>query len=275
MTKGILLFALNNSEINYIKLAEFTAKQATLFLKVPVSIVTDSDSALSISDLTLFDKVIIVETEKYHIKRFYDGKDSAKSQWKNSHRNDSFNLTPYDETLVIDVDYVINSDTLSYCWNQSNDFLIYRDSFDLGQRKDVSEFKYVSDYSIPFYWATVFFFRKTEKIKQLFSLISHVKEHWQYYKFLFNLNVSNFRNDFAFSIAIHIMNGYTDNNDFVKHLPGKMIYSLDKDCLIKKSDRSLYFLIETDSGNQLPLKISNNDIHVMNKYSLLRITSNE
>lgn len=275
MTKGVLLFALNNSEINYIKLAEDSSKRISKFLNVPVSLVTDAESASSITDKKLFDKVIVVENEKYHLKRFHDGDKISKAHWKNSHRNSSFDLTPYDETLVLDVDYVVNSSKLNYCWDQPYDFLIYKDAFDLGQRKDKSEFQVVSDYSIPFYWATVFFFRKTEEVDQFFSLVSHVKSNWQYYKFLFQIRSSSFRNDFAFSIAIHIMNGYHAGS-FAKNIPGKLFYTLDRDIFIKQRDRDFYFLVEKENQTDyLPLKVSNNDIHIMNKYSLLRIIGNE
>lgn len=272
MTKGVLLFALNNSEINYIKLAEDSAKRVGKFLNVPVSVVTDRTSADTITDKNLFDKIIIIENEPYHKKRFHDGDKIAKTEWKNSHRNSSFELSPYDETLVIDVDYVVNSSALSYCWNQPHDFLIYKKFFDLGQRKDVSDFTHVSDYSIPFYWATVFYFKKTNQVEQFFALVSHIKANWQYYKFLFQLRSSSFRNDFAFSIAIHIMNGYS-LGDFAKNLPGKLFYTLDRDIFVKKKDRDFYFLVEKDQSqnNYMPLKISNNDVHVMNKYSLIRV----
>jgi hypothetical protein len=42
MSKGILIFAQNNSSIDYIKLSIFAAKQAQHYLDVPVSLVTDS-----------------------------------------------------------------------------------------------------------------------------------------------------------------------------------------------------------------------------------------
>ncbi len=276
MNNGVLLFALNNSEIDYIKLAENAAKRVHKFLNVPVSVITDASSASSISDKNLFDNVIIVENERYHLKRFHDGEKIAKSHWKNSHRNSSFDLSPYDNTLVLDVDYVVNSDVLSYCWNQPHDFLIYKNFFDIGQRKDLSDFIHVSDYSIPFYWATVFFFRKTSEVEQFFAVVSHVKENWQYYKFLFQIKSSSFRNDFAFSIAIHIMSGYAPG-DFAKNLPGKLFYTLDRDIFLKQKDRDFYFLVEKETkyGEYLPAKISNVDVHVMNKYSLIRMLENE
>jgi hypothetical protein len=276
MKKGALLFALNNSEIEYTKLAVYCAKQIHKHLNIPVSLVTDSNSAAQIQDRSVFDQIIEIENEKYIQKRFNNGNDlHAKTLWKNSHRNDSFKLTPYDETLVVDVDVVINSNILLHSWEQPHDFLIYRKSFDLAPWRDNSEFTTISDYSIPFYWATTFWFRKTENVSYLFELVDHIKENWQYYKFLYQIHSHTFRNDYAFSIAIHMMNGFVDG-DFAKRLPGKMYYTLDIDYFIKQQENSLYFLIQKEnSTDYIPLKIDNIDIHVMNKYSLLKVIENE
>lgn len=272
MSKGVLLFALNNAEIDYIKLAEDAARRVHKFLNVPVSVVTDSDSANTISDKTLFDNVILVDNESYHLKRFHDGEKTAKAHWKNSHRNSSFELSPYDDTLVIDVDYVVNSDVLSYCWDQPHDFLIYKSFFDIGQRKDVSEFTYISDYSIPFYWATVFFFRKSEETKIFFDLIDHIRENWVYYKLLYRFNTSIYRNDHAFSIAIHVMNGYCKSG-WAKPLPGRLLYTIDKDVLVNMSDTDFLFLIEKEKyqGEYTVLKTKNVNVHIMNKFSIGRL----
>lgn len=274
MSKGVVLFALDNDEINYTKLAEFAAKKVSRFLKVPVSIITDLSSSQNISDRTLFDQIILVEpNSSYFSKSFRDGNFKKKMLWKNSHRDTIFELSPYDETLVIDVDFIINSEILNYCWDQPHDFLIFKNSFDLASWRSSKDYSYISQYSIPFYWATVFFFRKTTENRVLFSLVTYIKENWSYYNFLYQLSSPNFRNDFAFSIAIHIMNGMT-NGEFAKAFPGKLYYSLDSDILVDQKDRSLLMLMEKNN-NYIPLKISNIDVHVMNKYSLLRTLKNE
>jgi hypothetical protein len=276
MSKGVLLFALNNSEIDYIKIAELAARRVKQFLNVPVALITDVESISVDRDLSAFDKVITVSPEvSYYKRKFKDGiSGSVRSQWKNSHRDSCFELTPFDETLVLDVDFILNSTTLSYCWDQPHDFLIYKKSQDLVNDRGHVEFTQLSDYSIPFYWATAFFFRKTTETKYFFSLITYIKENWQYYKFLYQISSSNFRNDYAYSIAIHMMNGFT-TGDFAKELPGKLYYVLDKDYLLKIKNETFYFLVEKSSNNYIPLKISNTDIHIMNKFSLLRIINNE
>lgn len=272
MNKGALIFALNNSDIDYTKLAIFSAKRIIDHLGVPVSVVTDSKELLLINGGYFLDNIIEIDSDSNYFKIFHDGIETKKKlEWKNTSRPDCFRLSPYDETLVVDADFVVNSDILSYCWKQPSDFLIYKKSYDLAQRKFHKEFENISDYSIPFYWATVFWFRKTRETESFFNLVSYIKENWNYYKFIFQIDSSTFRNDIAYSIAIHIMNGCT-NGDFAKDLPGKLYYTMDRDILIDVKDSSMKFLVERINSNSqyLPLKVDNLDIHVMNKYSLQR-----
>ena len=60
--------------------------------------------------------------------------------------------------------------------------------------------------------------------------------------------------------------------EFVKPLPGKMNYTLDRDVLIDIKDSALQFLVEKKnySGEYIATKTNNLDMHVMNKYSLTR-----
>jgi len=92
---------------------------------------------------------------------------------------------------------------------------------------------------------------------------------------LYNIEPVMFRNDFAFSIAIHIMNGKT-NGEFAMELPGKMVYIQDKDILLDIKTDSLKFLVEKENhlGEYIAAKTTNLDVHVMNKVSLLRIIDN-
>ena len=65
------------------------------------------------------------------------------------------------------------------------------------------EMKYVSDTGIEMCWATVFYFKKTERTRILFDLINHIKNEWEFYRSQISaILASNYRNDFAFAIAI-------------------------------------------------------------------------
>ena len=241
MTRGVLIFAQNNSEIDYAKISLYAAQRVEQFLNVPVSLVTDSKDWLLQSQPTakfVFDRIITINSDTSQTKKFYDGTLSGKTlTWKNLSRSDCYELTPYDETLVIDSDYINSS------------------------------FKYLNQTSIPFYWATAFYFKKSTANRAFFDIVKYIKSNWSYYRSLYNIDSVVFRNDFAFSIAIHMM-----GKEFVNPLPGKMNYTLDRDVLLNIKDSALQFLVEKKnySGEYVATRTNNLDMHVMNKYSLTR-----
>jgi hypothetical protein len=274
MTTGALIFAQNNASVDYIKLAVFAAERIDEFLNIPVSIVTDSVGWLNESQPDHnFDQVIEITSEgNYSQRRFNDGTLSSKVlEWKNLGRCNAYNLSPYDKTLVIDSDYIINSSILKTALDRDSEFQIYKKSFDISGWRGTSEFDRINAYSIPFYWATVLVFEKNFVNQCFFNLVEYIKTNWQYFRTLYSIEYPTFRNDFAFSIAIHIMNGKT-NSSFVDELPGSMSYILDRDLLVSMDNTKMKFLIEKNGhlGEYTLAKTDGIDVHVMNKYSLSR-----
>lgn len=271
MTQGVLIFAQNNSEIDYAKLSVFCAKRVREYLDKPVTLVTDSKDWLLQSQPDankIFDNIISLSETANQTRKFYDGSLSSKTlNWKNLSRYRAYELSPYDQTLVIDSDYILASDNLNSIWDTTCEFLIYKNSYDLAQWRDDRSFRYLNQWSVPFFWATAFYFKKTKYTDAFFKIIEHIKENWSYYRSLHNIDSYVFRNDFAFSIALHLM-----GEEFYSYLPGKMNYILDRDILTKINGDSFQFLVEKKNycGEYTALKTSNIDVHIMNKYSLNR-----
>lgn len=274
MTTGALIFAHNNPIIDYTKLAVFAANRVKQNLDIPVSIVTDNkDWLLEKYTNHPFDQIIEVSCEMPSHRYFYDGALSAKEEeWNNLTRYRAYDLTPYDKTLVIDSDYIVNSNVLKLALQRDEVFQMYNKSFDLAMWRDRECFTKVSPYSIPFYWATVFIFEKNDVTKAFFDLVSYIKLNYQYFRMLYLIEGTSFRNDYAFSIAVHIMNGKT-NGEFVTELPGIMTYIHDRDLLVGLDENKLQFLVEKEHhyGEYLAVKTTGIDVHVMNKMSLSRI----
>lgn len=275
MTTGAVIFAHNNPGIDYTKMANFAAGRVKEFLDIPVSLVTDNPKwLLDQYPNHNFDKVIeLAVTGPVNYKMFADGTlYDRRLPWVNTTRNQIYNLTPYDKTLVLDSDYIINSKVLKIALERDELFQIYHESLDLAGWRDNTYFKRINTYSIPFYWATAFVFQKDPIVELFFDLISYIKENWIYFRTLYNIDVAMFRNDFAFSIAIHIMNGKT-NGEFATPLPGTMTYILDRDLLLDIKGTDLKFLVEKQNhlGEYLAVKTSGIDVHVMNKISLNRV----
>lgn len=276
MTKGALLIARNNDTIDYVKQAVFLANRIKKYLNIPVSIITDSVLYLEEQfPEDTFDNIIKIDyrDDGPNKRDYYDGTlTSKKLNFKNNYRVDAYDLSPYEETLLLDTDYIISNSLLANCFDSPNDLQMFRKSDDIAKVRDEREFDHISDYSIDFYWATVVFFRKTKLNKIYFDLIKHIQENWNHYCTVYQLASTLFRNDFAFSIAGHIMNGFSKGS-FISELPGRHLYTTDRDILWKLNDTEFIFLVEKDKyvGEYTPLRTKGQSIHVMNKFSLNRI----
>jgi len=279
MSKGAFLIARNNGHIDYVKQAVFLAKRIKKYLNIPVTVATDSVDYLKDSfDIQVFDQIISLDyTNESNLRYFFDGALTKKTaSFKNNNRASVYDLSPYDETLLMDTDYVVSNSLLKPVFNSSADFLIYKKSNDIAKVRDECEFDRISDTSVDFYWATVVYFRKTDTNRTFFNLVSHIEQEWNHYRRVYQITSSLFRNDFAFSIAIHIMNGFQSGN-FAQQLPGSMMYTTDKDVLYKMTEDEMMFLIEKKDylGEYTALKTKGQTIHVMNKQSLNRIIDEE
>ena len=282
MTKGVLLFAQNNPSIDYVKQSIFCAKKIKKHLKLPVALATDNIDYLKTAFpfySSYIDTVIELDYEQNDQKRkFYDGTMSNRTlSWKNQQRSNCYFLTPYDETIVMDTDVVICNNQLLHSFDYNQDFLLYKISKDINsERTDPRQFERISDRSIDMFWATVFYFKKTEFTKFFFDLVSHVKENWHYYRLIYQIPQKNYRNDFSFSIAIHILNGF-QKSDWPKSLPGNLWYSTDRDVCINMDREKFTFLLDKKDwpGHYTVGSIKDANIHIMNKFSLNRLVDKE
>ena len=280
MSRGVVLFASNNSMTNYLKQANWLAKRISKYLNLPTTLITDDDVANKFPEyVDSFDKIIRVDNLKsvYANRRYHDGSIANRIlPFNNGNRAIAYDLTPYEETIVMDTDFVISNDLLNKCFDQSLDFLIYDTATHLGTYTDSSEFKTISDTSIKFYWATVFFFRKSSANKIFFDLIKHIQDNYLHYRSVYQFKSNIYRNDFAFSIAIHIMNGYQQGS-FAGKLPGKHFYCIDKDVLHSIKDDEFIVMVEKTNrlGEYILTRIKGSNLHVMNKFSLERCIDNQ
>lgn len=279
LSKGALLIARNNGTLDYAKQAVFLAKRIKKYLNISTSVITDStDYVYDSLEHKVFDEIIHIDyTDDNNIRKYYDGTLASKTlSFKNNYRINAYDLSPYDETLLLDTDYIISNDLFKSCFDSLSDLQMFSKSQDIANIRDSKQFTHISEYSIDFYWATVVFFRKTPNNKLFFDLIKHIQDNWSHYVSVYQLPSVMFRNDFAFSIAVHILNGFMSGN-YATPLPGKHLYTTDKDILWKLEDDNFTFLVEKKDyvGEYTAVKTQGQSIHVMNKFSLERIINDE
>jgi hypothetical protein len=281
MTTGVLMFAHNNQEIDYGMMAYVSARYVEKYLKVPVCLVTDSGTVNWLDKTNpnlknIFDKIVLTDDlalTHTQFRRFHDGSiDYKKASFNNGFRSKSYEFSPYDKTLVIDTDVLIQNDQLKNIWNSNTDFMIDSKHIDILYNRNSIEFNRVSEYTIDFYWATIFYFEKTEWTKTFFNLCQHICENYEYYRFVYQIAAPLMRNDYVFSIAVHIMNGF-NNKTFPQSLPAKLYYTIDSDILQQVNENgNLVFLVQKENvlGEYTLAKINKQNIHIMNKFSFNR-----
>ena len=277
MSKGIIIFAQNNEYVNYAEqacaCAGYARKNLSLFDEI--CLITNTETLKPNKKLInkYFDKVIVSDSfQPDNIRLFKDTTHITEyAPFKNMGRSEVYELSPYDETLVIDADYFIMNDILDQVWDSENDVMInckYRDVS--GRHKENIE--YLDNFSIPMYWATVFYFKKSDFAENLFTLISHIKYNYKYYYYLYNCSGNLFRNDFAFSMALHILNGSVAFD--VPSLPFNYLNnSFDLDDIYRVNSHNDIIMYCADAEritNHLLSRFKNMDIHIMNKKAIGR-----
>jgi hypothetical protein len=261
MTKGIILFAFNTTRYDYYKMAVATAKRINYFLDLPVTIVTDNDS-ISNEEYT-FDQKIIIETPNTDNLRSW-------GTWINKDRFKAYELTPYDDTIILDVDYIVNSKTLLKTFTLPSDFSCHKNSIFL-LRPDISP-ELLGHFGLQTMWATVVRFQKTRRVKQIFDCISMVQENFTHYANLHGLIYHTYRNDYALTLANHLVNGHMfETKDAIPwnlihiHPDSKVYTANENEFAVSKH------IFKNNKSKTEYILIKNMDFHMMNKDNFLEL----
>jgi hypothetical protein len=278
MNRGAVIFAHNSREVDYALIAIISGGLAKKHLNIPVSLITDStteawmkESEIYQKAVDVFDNIILVEKPKTaNSRRLFDGASNKTVPFVNTNRNSVWDLTPYDRTLLLDSDFLIFTDRLNEYWNLDDDFLIASSVTDICDQKRLGYHdRYISDTGVHLFWATTVMFTKNERSKSLFDMIAYVKQNYEYYADIFRFDHRQYRNDIAFSVAKHILDGFSTEAKIT--LP-PLLTALDKDILVSvDTSGKLTFLVTPNSDSEFcAATIRDTDLHIMNKQSIIR-----
>jgi hypothetical protein len=195
MGTGVLLYCFDTPEVKYHKLAERCVRHIKKYLKLDITVVTNMDTFKRFSHMGMINYKL-VENKTGNV-RPYRGKMIA---WHNIERALAFEHSPYDTTILMDCDYFVFSDNLLELCHTEFDMLIHDKIHDLSCERVIAG---KDESTLPLVWATVTLFRKTEKARTIFSMIKHVQKYYGHYRNLYRIKYQNYRNDYAFAIALH------------------------------------------------------------------------
>jgi hypothetical protein len=271
VSNGVLLFAHNNNVVDYVAQAVFCAKRVKEYMHLPVSIVTDATDFVGAE---VFDKVIFKEVDNAkNFKLFKDSdKASERDNWYNTDRFHAYRLTPYEQTIVMDTDFIISNNNLNNLFESNKSFACSKKHTGIHTATQESTVDKISINSIPMYWATVMFFKKSKIAAAIFDLVEHIHDNWLWYKNLYGMNSAKFRNDYAFSIAIHTLQNFTESvNDF--EIPYTQYNSFDVDDVVDFDKDNISILSRRGHNDYQISYFSGINVHIMNKFALEKIIS--
>lgn len=242
MTKGVLLYCFDTPQVSYSKITDRCISLIERNLNLPVTVVTDADTKLRIKSNC---DTHVVEIEK--------GNTKFNHPWYNLERHLAFEHSPYDRTVVMDVDYFCYSDKILRLVESENDFLVHKNAHDVMHREAM---RYDREAMLDLVWATVLIFNKTPRTKAIFDTVKLVKQNYQHYCNLYRISYKNFRNDYAFAIALNQINGHREYDlipDSIATVPAdaEVIELNDNGAVIRCNDKMIL--------------VQDQDLHFLNK----------
>ena len=105
-------------------------------------------------------------------------------------------------------------------------------------------------------WATVIVFKKSAKAQSIFDMVKHIKLNYQYFCELYRIDFKNFRNDYAFAMALNQIDADSNQNFFPAKLPTLPVDAT----VVSFQDTGIDFRF-----NDKIMYIRDQDAHVLNK----------
>jgi hypothetical protein len=265
MTRGIVIFAFNNEQIDYLSMAEWSTRNIHRHLDLPVAVITDQSS---IPKHYSFDRVIHTKATDTHWRHFKDF--GANATWYNGSRVNAYELSPWDHTLVLDADYVVASNQLGQLFEVDQDFLDHDCAIEVTGMNNFDENNRFGRHKMPMRWATVMMFRRSQTAQLIFDSMQMIRQNWRHYIDLYGIPKKTYRNDIALSIAQLIVNGHMLE---IPSIPWNLV-SVEADHALTQLDTDVYRVDFKTADNKPKWLTLNHDFHAMGKKHLGDIVAN-
>jgi hypothetical protein len=228
-SRGLLAMASNTPTVPYKEIADRVLRSASQRLGVPY-LVVDPGTTM-------------------HNERI-DPATGMSVQWDNTGRWRAYDASPWQETILIDADYLVMTDRLNMLWGNPGDYMLcYHNSMLSGAQLEQA-------------WATVIWFRKCPAAAALFELVGRIERNYGYYRAAYGLRNRNFRNDHAFGLADLILSA---NQLDPRHRLPFGITTVDHAITGMEQKDGWLTVRSADHADVLPVQ----DLHVMDKSWLM------
>jgi hypothetical protein len=268
MSQGCVLFAFNNDQVDYVSQAQWSAPRINRHLNLPVTLVTD----VMPTDTSMFDQVVLRESRSGGTRKYDHMNADSSATWFNRGRCRAYDVTPYDETLVLDTDYIVASDRLKILFDSKQDLLCHRYVLDVTDRRNFASDTRFGNVEMPMWWATVLYFKKSALAQSVFDMMDMIETNWYHYSRLYKFSQDLYRNDYAISIALNTVYGHSP--DSIPDIPWPLFTSF-YDVYLNQLEEDAFKLnyvrtVDNQQRHQYMI-LKDQDLHVMNKPDLGKI----
>jgi len=282
--KGVCFFAYNNNQLDYVDMAVTSSKFVKKNLQLPVCLITDEGSLSWLEDShskeeieNCFDYIITTNDDmKENNRRHYDSPwTEFKAQFNNSNKHKIYEYSPFEQTLLLDIDYIVKTDVLLKYFDSEYGVCMFDNALTLRNTLPGMPERFLYDAGIKMWWSTVVYFDRSEFSKMFFDTWAHVAENYDYYQYLYNFPRKLFRTDYCVSIAVHVLSGMQSEQNNIGNFDGTPLVNMSqKDDIIEVQSDNEWVMLAHDQKEvwkNILVKVNNQDIHIMNKRAYSRV----
>ena len=282
--QGVCFFAYNNDQLDYVKMAILASKYVKKNLNLPVCLITDEGSESWLEEThskkvieSAFDYIVITNDEmKTNNRRHFDSPwTNFSAQFNNSNKHKIYQYSPFEQTLLLDIDYVVKTDVLLKYFNEQYPVCMFDNALTIRNELPAERERFLFDAGIKMWWSTVVYFDRSDYSELFFNTWAHVADNYEFYQYLYNFPSKLFRTDYCVSIAVHILAGMQDNQSQLGNFDNTALVNVSqKDDIIETQGIDNWIILahsQKEEWKNILVNSYKQDIHVMNKRALERV----
>jgi hypothetical protein len=249
---GVCIFAYNNDILDYHAMADICARNIKKYLELPVCVITDKNFESEFVDTQIIHNYACEYNPRWG------------TNFKNRNKWEVWNLTPFENTILMDADYYVMNDNLQYSFGLPKHVNCLQTVKQIAPKYNKYNLKHhYIDYDNTYktLWSTIIAFNKSDESTLFFKLWNYVQDNYEYFHGLLGLRGKTFRTDYVLTIINILTHG-----ELIGALPIKPYEMAPEDHVRKLSNDSMSIVtIPNDADNFIQTKITNSDVHVQSK----------
>lgn len=201
---GFLLYNIPTPTLDYTKIAQICVRHLKYHMpNIPVAVCGEPVDGADIH--------IPIDQVKTNQRTYVHKSQTHNETWYNLTRDRSLEVTPFERTVLLDSDYIVQTNQLELLFKSDSPIMMYDTIYNI--KEDLIEVEYLGDTRIPLKWATVLAFDHSDISRQLFALWQKVLTNYKYYELLYRWRADGtVWNDKAITIAHQQLTGYHANS---------------------------------------------------------------